>query len=164
MIKISTYLKRGEEFFPLENFASSLLDEDYIEGAIELSIDGRSLLTRAEWDCIDQLWAYLVAGLASLQAGKPFKTYFPDQPIELAFSPDARSGRVKVQVTINRNRNRVDVFTSLPVFIKELARAARFFFEQMQELLPKPTYARLLSEVSRLEKTQDSRTADSKSS
>jgi hypothetical protein len=162
MIEISTYLKRGEDFIPLEKFACPLPDEDYVEGAIELSIDGRSLLTRAEWDCIDQLWAYLVDGLVSLQDGKPFKTYFPDQPIEMAFTPDARSGRVMVQVTINRNR--VDVSTSLPVFITELARAARRFFEQMQGLLPKATYAQILCEISRLEKTQASRTANSKSS
>jgi hypothetical protein len=162
MIEISTYLKHGEEFIPVEKFAGPLPDEDYIEGAIELSINGRSLLTREDWDCVDQLWAYLVDGLASIQIGKPFKTYFPDQPIEVSFTPEVRSERVKVQVTINKNR--VDASAGLSVFIMEMAREARRFFERMQGIASKPMYAQLLVELARLEKVQSLRTANDKSS
>ena len=41
MVSIASYLKQGTELVPLAEFRGPIEDEDYIEGAIELSINGK---------------------------------------------------------------------------------------------------------------------------
>jgi len=154
MIEIRTFLKQGENFVSPDEFNGPFPDEDYIEGAIELSINHRPLLTRAQWDYVDQLWAYLVSGLTHLQAGKPFKTYFPDQPMEVVLTPDTRNARVTIQVTSDGT---VEASTPLAAFIADMAKAARSFFERMRVLLPKESYEQSLNEIGQLEQAGSSR-------
>jgi hypothetical protein len=57
-------------------------DADYIEGAIDLCINGSQILSTAEWDYIDQLWAYIAKMLVDLSKGSQVvETRFPDQPV-----------------------------------------------------------------------------------
>ena len=90
MIDVKTYLKVGDEFLMPSQFYQEVDDPDYIEGAIELIVDGEKILNLSMWDYVDQLWAYLIDGLINLNDGKSFSTFFPDQPIEVKFTPQGK--------------------------------------------------------------------------
>lgn len=85
MIFIKSYLRNKKKFIPFEEYENGINDSEYIEGAIELTINGVELINVDMWDYIDQLWAYIVNGLLEVSNGNDFKTYFPDQPIEMSF-------------------------------------------------------------------------------
>ena len=86
MININSYIKVNEKFIPIQDYDGDLPDPDYIEGAIELTVNGVVLIDKSMWDLVDQLWAYIINGLIDVNEGKEFKTSFPDQPIELTFT------------------------------------------------------------------------------
>ncbi|MGY6241222.1 hypothetical protein [Burkholderia ambifaria] len=124
MISSKTYLKFKNKFVDFHTFDGKIKDPNYIEGAIELSVDGVVLLDRSMWDCVDQLWAYLTEGLVCVSRGEGFKTYFPDQPIEIKF--DVRGGSVVVSVTVHET---VKVVVDRFEFVSEMKRFAIEFFE-----------------------------------
>ncbi|NBD09736.1 MULTISPECIES: hypothetical protein [Corallococcus] len=154
MITLATYFRQGEDFVPVDAFVGPIPDEDYIEGAMEFSIDGRSMLTRKEWDYIDQLWAYLVGGMAELQRGEKFQIFFPDQPIELSATPDEVGGRATVRVVMGGDVREASVERA--VLVAEVLKEARHFFERIQKVLPREGYAQTLQEISTLERAQGS--------
>ena len=73
MITVSTYLRTPDGTFePVESSTSAPADPAYIEGAVELTVDGTTVIGTAEWDYVDQLWAYLAdmlraAGLSDVE-------------------------------------------------------------------------------------------------
>jgi len=97
MICVKTYLKQGENFVPFQIFNGAIKNQDYIDGAIELTANDVELLNISIWDYVDQLWAYLIQGLITVYRGETFTTYFPDQPIEITFSP-IFGDKVKINV------------------------------------------------------------------
>ncbi|WP_175857546.1 hypothetical protein [Burkholderia anthina] len=127
MISSKTYLKVKKKFVDFHGFDGKIQDPDYIEGAIELSVDGVVLLDRSMWDCVDQLWAYLTEGLVCISRGEGFKTYFPDQPIEIKFAVHGSS--VVFSVTVNET---VKVVVDRFEFISEMKRFAIEFFEDLK--------------------------------
>lgn len=147
MIEVRTFLKRGKAFVDPEEFSGQIEDTSYIEGAIELSIDHRPLLSREEWDYVDELWAYLLQGLFQIHAGEDFSTYLPDQPIQVSFHPEAEGQRVRVQVQYEGKN--VEARADLSSFVHVMAREARRFFERMQLLVP--FYEHELDELLRLD-------------
>ncbi|QAT88937.1 MAG: hypothetical protein EOO72_06085 [Myxococcaceae bacterium] len=151
MVQIATYFRHGEDFVPVDAFVGPIPDEDYIEGAMELSIDGRAMLTRQEWDYIDQLWAYLVGGVADLLGGRKFQTFFPDQPIELSVTPDEVGGRATVRVVIREDVR--EASAELTVLVAEVLKEARHFFERIQKVVPREAYEQTLEEISTLEQS-----------
>ena len=86
MINVVSYIKIGEEFVTIDDPRATVEDPYYIEGAIELDVDGVVLFNQAMWDLVDQLWDYVVQGLESIEKGKPFKIFFPDQPLDIVFT------------------------------------------------------------------------------
>lgn len=142
MIKVETLMKQGDKFVPIDEFSNTIPDEDYIEGAIELRIDNEPLLTREQWDYIDQLWAYLVDGLCEIEHGNSYEMRFPDQPIKLSLTPTQQSGHIKVRV--ESGEQEVEATTSLDAFMAEMLKAAMAFFGRIQELLPKESYLQIL--------------------
>ncbi|NNB92825.1 hypothetical protein HI113_02715 [Corallococcus exiguus] len=154
MVQIATYFRQGEVFVPIDAFVGPIPDEDYIEGALEFSMGGRSMLTRQEWDYIDQLWAYLVGGVADLQRGETFQTFFPDQPIELSITPDGVGGHATMRVVIGGDVREASV--ELAVLVAEVLKEARHFFERIQKELPREAYQQTLQEISTLERMQGS--------
>ncbi|WP_124862835.1 hypothetical protein [Burkholderia anthina] len=127
MISSKTYLKVKKKFVDFHEFDGKIQDPDYIEGAIELSIDGVVLFDKSMWDCVDQLWAYLAEGLVSVSRGEEFETYFPDQPIEIKFSVHGNS--VIFSVTVSET---VKVVVDRFEFISEMKRFAIEFFEDLK--------------------------------
>ncbi len=55
MIQTNTYVFAGGRHHPIATARRPLSDPDYIKGILELSIDGTEIITRAEWDLVDQL-------------------------------------------------------------------------------------------------------------
>lgn len=120
-IEIDTYLKDGDDFYRFDCFAGKIKDPDYIDGAIELTIDGVKLITVEMWDNIDCLWAYIAQGLEALSKGKDFSTNFPDQPIKLKFT-QIYDNRVLVSVKCIETKkvivDKVDLMETLREHIK----------------------------------------------
>ncbi|MEM8641179.1 MAG: hypothetical protein AAGG51_20540 [Cyanobacteria bacterium P01_G01_bin.54] len=88
-ITIHSFLKSGDAFILATDFDAELEDDFYIEGYIDITYGEQKILTAQDWDLVDQLWCYLIDGLAEVVRGNSFSTYFPDQPLEIALTPDA---------------------------------------------------------------------------
>ncbi|MDN7895063.1 hypothetical protein [Burkholderia cepacia] len=127
MIVANTYLKIKKKFVDFYDFNGKIPDPDYIEGAIELSINGVEILNKEMWDYVDQLWAYLAEGVICVARGEGFKTYFPDQPIEISFG--IQGSKVVVAVTVHET---VKVVVERSEFVSEMRRLAVEFFEGMK--------------------------------
>jgi hypothetical protein len=124
MIEICTYLTDGDMLYPIEIFKGNIDDPDYIEGAIELSVNNQAVLTIEMYDYVDQLWEYIVKGIISLQKNEYFSTYFPDQPIELIFKPD----KERVAITV-KHQSVVSCLIDKSEFINAMLCEAKKFFE-----------------------------------
>lgn len=133
MIDVRSYLKSGAKFVDVESFDGNIKDPDYIDGALVLSVNGIELVNVKMWDLIDQLWVYLVDGLELVSQGKEFKTYFPDQAIELCVRP-VNDNLVLVSVKIWSSVNQA--LSSREEFIRALALEAQRFFTAMGRLVP----------------------------
>lgn len=96
---IRSLIRSNGAFVELSAFEGKLPDTEYVEGAIECSLDGQNIFTTAEWDLVDQLWAYIIDGLKEAKLGRQYDGYFPDQPLRLAFIP---IGPDQVQVVVGR--------------------------------------------------------------
>ncbi|EMD9437018.1 hypothetical protein LGM39_21950 [Burkholderia cepacia] len=127
MITAKTYIKIKDKFVDFQGFSGNINNCDYIEGAIELCVNGVVVLDKTMWDCVDQLWAYLVEGVMCIARGEGFKTYFPDQPIEMSFG--VQGGNVVVTVTVYET---VQVVVDRSEFVSEMRRLAVEFFECMK--------------------------------
>ncbi len=57
----------------------------YVEGVIELTIDGRPIISTEMWDYVDELWCYISDMVPTFLATGKASTGFPDHPIDLTF-------------------------------------------------------------------------------
>ena len=164
-VEIKTYLKVNHEFFLVDQFPEPLLyknrknkkiwDSSYIEGAIELKVGNRLLLTREMWDYIDSLWAYIINSLEELNHRKESTTYFPDQPIQISMSTQ-KVGRnisaVKIGVTVPPSAP-IRTVVEYDPFVSRMIDAARLYFESMLEIAPENSgsYRYFLTQLSTME-------------
>lgn len=142
--EIHTYLKEKSEFVPMCQ-ASRPGDLDYIEGAIYWSIGSQTLMSQEHWDLIDQLWAYIVNGVRELMQSGAYETYFPDQPLRLAFRL-ANATSIEVEV------GEMAAIVDREAFFHSLADGAERFFTAMISLVPEHqetwrAYLRHLEEI-----------------
>lgn len=99
MIHIQTYIMHDDMFIPIADFHGMIKDRNYVPGSIELQVDGKVIIDRNVWDYISDLWPYLLHGIEALLDGQPeWETYYPDQPISLAFKVIANN---RVAITID---------------------------------------------------------------
>jgi hypothetical protein len=126
----------------IDDVSPPIPDVDYVEGAIVWTIQGVSLMSESQWDLVDQLWAYMIDGVIQLLDTGKFETYFPDQPLRLAFT--ARSGN-RVEVAVGEEKNIVD----REALVTSLADGGKRFFWRMKELVPKRniTWKRYLDKI-----------------
>ena len=143
---IRSLIKTGNRFVPIEDVDGPVADVDYLEGAIVWKIGSVELLSESEWDLVDQLWAYIIDGTIQLLEKGRFETYFPDQPLRLAFM---RQGDNEVEVVIGDRKRTVD----REALIKSFADGGKRFFARMQDLVPKrnATWKRYLDRISSLD-------------
>ena len=126
---VESYFLIDEREFLVDSFNKEIVDEYYIEGWIELTIDGKSILNRTHWDLVDQLWAYLIDGVLTLkQNGDVWATSFPDQPLEMLITCSQNTFNIKV----GENSYSVDS----TIFKKAISEGGRRFFTKMLKLVP----------------------------
>ena len=126
---VLTYFRINGDFVPIDRFEGEIADKDYVEGAIDCYVDGRPILTTHHWDLVDQLWAFIVDGLRTLDDGRDYEGYFPDQPLSLRFesvSPD------ELNVSVGDESIAVDAMT----FRLAIKNGAQEFFTKMMDVNP----------------------------
>ena len=129
MIEISTFLKVGNDFIDIYNYEGDLDDDFYVEGALELSINNTKLIDKSMWDCIDQLWCYFIEGLILISKNEGFRTNFPDQPIEVTFTPIKKQVLISVKANVQKK-----VFIEKDMFITCMALHAKKFLAKLVTL------------------------------
>ncbi|WP_205877920.1 hypothetical protein [Mycobacterium camsae] len=141
MISIRSYLcnKRGEEFHEICNGSDYLVqDDNYIDGAIELTINGVSIVDRTMWDTIDDLWAYIANMIDDLCKFGRAQTLFPDQPIKLSFE---RTGKDQVRVTSYFGDIVKTAVVGEVELVSALTMAGVQFFREMMRINPASSQA-----------------------
>jgi hypothetical protein len=111
MIEVKSYLgsiniQHGSIFTLIEDYTGSVKDPRHIDGAIELTIDGSTLIAKEQWDLIDQLWIYIVNGMESAVNGESYTSSFPDSPTRLSLKPTGTANLIEMTVgekTISHN-------------------------------------------------------------
>ncbi|MDF3298562.1 hypothetical protein [Streptomyces tropicalis] len=134
MIEITSYLRtKSGSFVDVAEASFPPADPSYVEGAIDMTINGVRILDQELWDYVDELWAYIGDMVLKLADEDEVSTYFPDQPIRLLFKR-LGGGLVLVSLTYD------DVKRTVPVEERELVdalqRSGTEFFTRMKELLP----------------------------
>lgn len=137
MIKIKNYIKDGDDFIPIEDFDGKVPDPEYVDSAMELIINGIPIITRAEWDYMIPLWAYIANGfeeLAEKAEQSEWTTSFPDQPIDLTFRLDRKNNKIEVESTPSRGKIRAKA--NLDEFVTAASEAGQEFFLRMAQIIP----------------------------
>lgn len=145
---IHSFFRVGALFVPVADFRGRIREELYIEGAIELSIDGRPMITRVEHDLVDQLWAYLITLCTDVEQGRVAKTSFPDQPIDMALTP--KGSRVELTLRYPGVERRAS--EDRAVFFDAIGCSAVAFFDVLFRVAPqrKPVWERAVERAARL--------------
>jgi len=150
MVTIRSLLKVEHALVPVEDFVGPIVDENYIEGAIELFIDSKPVLTREMVDYVDQLWAYLIRGLGEVVAGREFSTFYPDMPLEVVLRPQGD----RVTIMVAPREGGVEASTTLDALCQAMATAGTMFFERLRALDPsnQAMYDRYITDLAVLAK------------
>ena len=133
-IIINSYIKIGDDFINFFDFNGHIDDPDYIDGAMELSINGKKLIDESMWDYIDALWSYLSEGLSVVYDGEEFKTNFPDQPLEVKFKPIHNNHNILVSVKCSSSEAKIVV--DKKAFLSAMSNHAKKFFEHLEIIEP----------------------------
>lgn len=132
MMKVDSFIKIGHDFVNVNEFKGKLRKTDYIDGAILLTVNYVEVMNTSMWDCIDQLWIYMLNALIELNSGKDAEFYFPDQPIK---------------VTLNHVKNNIlfkvgdlGVVVEKKEFMLFMAKSCLNFLERMMTIDGAPDY------------------------
>lgn len=131
--RIDTFLMKGELFLPIEQCTKRLEEEFYITGAMSMRVGGVEVITRRDWDLVDQLWLKLIRLFGDALEGKHGAEYFPDQPIRIAVEPVA-PGDVRVVVSYPGVERAGQ--TSAVELAREMRRAGEIFWHQLVRIAP----------------------------
>lgn len=135
MVNVESYIKVGDDFVPLGEFVGHIPDPMYIEGAIELEVNGAKIMTRELWDDVNWLWSYIANGVKELSERHYWETHFPDQPIKLSLTADKSKQFVKIEITIPK-REQIKASANYYEFVTALCEAGRDFCHRMTEIVP----------------------------
>lgn len=106
---------------------------EYVEGAIELVVDGTEVLGLRHWDDVDSLWGYIANALGDLLTSGHGSTLFPDQPIELTFTRERSEVVVALRVP---GEPPVVARASESSFVGALCAGGIHFCERLMQLVP----------------------------
>lgn len=127
---VHSYLKDGRAFVLASEWTKPVPDKLYVDGAIDLVVDGKRLLSFEDWDLVDQLWAYLIDGLLSVfHTSKPFQSCFPDQPLELHIS---RAAADRVVFSVGNHSENVNAKELLLL----VGHGGKEFIKDMNRIIP----------------------------
>ncbi|MEU7042163.1 hypothetical protein AB0A77_14030 [Streptomyces varsoviensis] len=128
MIIIETY-RRVEtgEFLPFESADNFSAEFDLIEGAVEITIDGETLIGLQEWDYVFPLWAYITDMTVELMSASSASLRFPDQPLQL----DACRVPEGIRLHLHGGHLEREVVASEAEFLEAVHSRGKFFFEKV---------------------------------
>ncbi len=136
MIEIESYLKRDDQFIPIDEFTGLVEDDFYVEGALVLRVDGNEIMDLSHYDLIDQLWVYfmnhlekVLSGAASVSSGT-----FPDQPLKIEVESVFKNAKLKIKLYDPQKTRQCIVETN--EFLKVFCEAGEKFFEKMKVANP----------------------------
>ncbi len=103
MIEVKSYIgsiniQGGKNFTLVSQYDGAIDDPRHIDGAIELIIDGKYLISQEQWDLVDLLWIYLVNGIESVINGTDYTSSFPDSSVELSFKKIEFQDKIEMTV------------------------------------------------------------------
>jgi hypothetical protein len=103
MIEVKSYIgsiniESGENFTLVGEYDGTIEDPRHIDGAIELIIDGKYLISQQQWDLVDLLWLYIVDGIESIIEGKDYSSSFPDSSVEFSLRIESSD---KIELTVD---------------------------------------------------------------
>lgn len=131
MVEVETYIKLNDNFIKLSEFNNILPEEDnYVDGAIVLNVNGKEVLTFQHYDYIFLLWGFIVDGISKTNLIDEAIIGFPDQPSEIKFIPSAQD-RVKIYI----DDNMVTSIERLEL-LNALRNEAKLVFEKLISLNP----------------------------
>ncbi len=132
MIVFHSFLQEGKELVPIERATKPPPDDFYIEGVVEMLVDGRPILRRDSVDLVDQLWAYLVRGLEQLERGEDFSTSYPDMWLQVRMQRQA----TRVLITVDNPGEPATAVVELAELRRAMVPAAEAFFQRLAQLSP----------------------------
>lgn len=134
VIHVESYLRaRMGEFIPVADVSELPPNPRHIEGAVDLVVNGVSIIDQSLWDDVDALWAYISDMVMALNESDESSTLFPDQPIKLTFR---RVGGGLLLVSLTNGDVRRAVSVDERAFISALQESGRSFFARLKELVP----------------------------
>ena len=136
MISIESYLcdNRGENFVKVSpDMHYTLLNTRYINGAIELNVDGIYIFDKSMWDLVDQLWVYILNILEDLHSNGSGESYFPDQPLKFSFAR-IPGNRIKIESFPGQDHYTAVIDTE--TLLSAVKHAGLLFFRSIERLLP----------------------------
>jgi hypothetical protein len=135
VISVSTYLRtEGQTFISATDVVTRPPYAGHVEGAIDMRLNGVSILDQGLWDDVDHLWAYICDMVLGLNNRNEVSTFFPDQPIKLTFKRIGVSGLILVSLVADGISRSASVDESS--FIAKLQEEAEQFFSHLKNLLP----------------------------
>lgn len=102
----------------------SILDFDYLDGAILIRYNDEIIMDSTLWDLIDQLWSYILNLIQEFINTGEAETFFPDQPVKIKLKKITKS---TVLFSVYNNSWQFDTNS----FIKSLLDGAEVFFDKM---------------------------------
>ena len=127
--------KKDGSFTPVREWEGKLGRSDYLEGALELTVNGVPLITDQIWDYIDELWVYILDSLENLASKGSAFTYFPDQPIKLDMNRISPS-LILMSISSKSGKFNNSIQIQEEGFVRNLIDEGENFFVRMQELDP----------------------------
>ncbi|BBZ36824.1 hypothetical protein [Mycolicibacterium confluentis] len=123
---------RGQNFVPMTpGMSYTFPNRDYIDGALELTVNWVPIFDKSMWDLIDVLWHYILGMLDRLESSDRVEGQFPDQPLKFVFER-IRPGVLRV--TSNPGPDRRTAVVDEEKFVDALRQAAAEFLRVMDEL------------------------------
>ncbi|GAU65934.1 putative hypothetical protein [Streptomyces sp. NBRC 110611] len=133
MITIETYCRtEAGEFLPFESMSDFSSEFDLIEGAVEITIDGQTLIGIQEWDYVFPLWAYITDMAAELGSVNSASLRFPDQPIRI----DALRGPNGIRLHLHGGALDRTVVANEAEFLEAVHGRGKSFFEGVISQFP----------------------------
>ena len=131
---VRTYIKVNDEFLCFETFEREFPDPEYLDGAIDLVINGVQIHGFDTWDFIDGMWSALISGMREVIRSGSYLEGFPDSAIELVMQP---VGSHKVRIAIEKLETRdASVVADRNTTFRMLCDEGRSFLRQMDQRLP----------------------------
>ncbi|MFJ8042604.1 hypothetical protein ACIRBX_19155 [Kitasatospora sp. NPDC096147] len=118
-------LEDGAAPVPLVDFEGGFSRWAYLQGAILIEIDGRTVLDSMESDTIDALWSLVIGDIAELLRSGRSLVRFPDRPYAVGLSL-LQDGRIFIDVNGNSRTAALEVQAG--AFLRLILKGACEFF------------------------------------